>query len=88
MKKCKCRYKDVSEMVEDADFAKYFDIYLKERQLVKQLMIARARKGLSVEDMAKRMECSLKHIEKMECGRDSDLRMEDIADYLKALNNV
>lgn len=88
MKKCKCRYKSVSEMAEDADFARDFDIYLKERQVIKQLMIARARKGLSVEDMAKQIGCSLEHIEKMECSKDRDLKMEDIANYLKAINNV
>ena len=77
------RYQSVSEMLEDSDFRREFDVYIKERQVIKQLMILRSLMGLSSEDIAILGDID---VEEMESGTDANLSMDDIASYLGAIN--
>jgi transcriptional regulator with XRE-family HTH domain len=84
----KCRYDDVSQMVRDnsdKEFADSFEGLLAQRQLIKQLLVMRASKGLSQEDMATEMGCTQSRISKLESGADDNLRLGDLAAYLSVL---
>jgi len=85
----KNRYDDVSQMVrgcsESSEFADSFENLLSQRQLIKQLLVMRATKGISQEDMAKEMKCSQSRISKLENSVHGDLSLTDLHTYLSAL---
>lgn len=85
----KKRYDSVSQMVKECsdsrEFADSFEHLLSQRQLIKQLLVMRASKGLSQEDMAREMKCSQSRISKLENSTDGDLSLTDISSYLAPL---
>jgi transcriptional regulator with XRE-family HTH domain len=56
------------------------------RRLVKHLFALRSAEGLSQKDIAERIGCSQSRISKLESGIDEDLRLADLAAYLRALD--
>jgi transcriptional regulator with XRE-family HTH domain len=84
-------YDSVSAMVKDtlgsegAISAAEFDSYVAERKLVKDLAILRSARGLSQEDVAKKLGCSQSWVSKLEHGTDDNLRIGDLKAYLSTL---
>jgi transcriptional regulator with XRE-family HTH domain len=85
----KAKYPSVAEMVrgvsEDQRFADDFDRRVNSRRLVKHLFALRNAAGMSQKDIADRIGCSQSRISKLESGNDNDLRLADLAAYLRAL---
>ena len=85
----KAEYTSVAEMVrsvsDDPQFADEFDRRVNSRRLVKHLFALRSAEGLSQKDIADRIGCSQSRISKLESGNDDDLRLADLAAYLRAL---
>jgi transcriptional regulator with XRE-family HTH domain len=83
-------YHSISEMVQatagDKDFTESFANRLRRRQIVKDLAIQRALKGLSQKDIADKLACSQGRISKLESSDDVDLRLGDMASYARALD--
>jgi transcriptional regulator with XRE-family HTH domain len=82
-------HQSVTEMVrdllaDDPEFVKQFENRIAERELIKALMIARSRAGLTQEQLAEKMGCGQSKLSKLESGIDSDMRLGDILAYLKA----
>lgn len=86
----KKQYASVAEMVrsvsDDPQFADDFDRRVNSRRLVKHLFAMRNAEGLSQKDIADRIGCSQSRISKLESGNDDDLRLADLAAYLRALD--
>jgi transcriptional regulator with XRE-family HTH domain len=56
------------------------------RQIVRGLATLRNSKNITQEEIAKKMECAQSRVSKIENGLDDDLRISDIAAYLKVLD--
>lgn len=86
----KTNYKSVTELLrdttDDAELIEGVDRTIKESQLIKHLVANRVRIGYSQKDVADRMNCTQSRISKLESGRDDDLRLGDLEQYLKSLN--
>jgi transcriptional regulator with XRE-family HTH domain len=83
----KRRYSKVSQAVHaeaSPDFAEAFDKRLADRQLIKTLLVMRARCGLSQEEIADKLNCTQSRISKLESGKDADMRIGDIMSYAEA----
>jgi transcriptional regulator with XRE-family HTH domain len=81
-------YQSVSQMVRetcDGAFADEFDRRLRARTIVKELMVLRARRGLSQADVAEKMGCTQSRISKLESSEDSSLTLGDLARYASAV---
>jgi transcriptional regulator with XRE-family HTH domain len=81
-------YKSVGQMVRetaDGAFAQAFEERLRERRVVKDLMVLRARRGLTQADVAEKMGCTQSRISKLESARDVDLTLGDLARYAGAV---
>lgn len=85
----KTKYASVADMVrsvsEDRQFADDFERRVNSRRLVKHLFALRSGKNMSQKDIAERVGCSQSRISKLESGNDEDLRLADLAAYLRAL---
>ena len=83
------RYGDVSQMIRETsdsqDFSEAFEKQLAERQLMKQLLLVRMEKGLSQEDVAKKMGCTQSKVSKLESSKDGDIQMDDLVKYSTAI---
>ena len=55
-------------------------------QLVNTLLQLRIEKGISQKELAKRIGCDPSKISRIEAGKDLQLRMGDVMQYLSALN--
>ncbi len=81
-------YKSVGQMVRetaDGAFAKAFEERLRDRRIVKDLMVLRAGRGLTQADVAEKMGCTQSRISKLESARDVDLTLGDLARYASAV---
>jgi transcriptional regulator with XRE-family HTH domain len=82
------RYESVSQMVRqttDDAFAAEFERLLRSQRIVKDLMVLRATRELSQEDVAKKMRCTQSRISKLESSKDVDLSLGDLAKYANAV---
>ena len=75
----------IAEDQEDKDFAKSVEEELGERTLLHFLFGARASRGVSQKDIAKRIGCSQSRVSKIENGLDASLSLGDLDAYLNAL---
>jgi len=85
------RYKSVSELManihsDDPHFVDDLKNQMNCRQIVRGLATLRNSKNITQEEIAKKMECAQSRVSKIENGLDDDLRMSDIAAYLKVLD--
>src|SRR5271157_2696196 len=82
-------YSSVTELVretaQDKQFAESLEARIKGRQIVKDLAIRRALRGLSQKDIAAKLSCSQGRVSKLEASPDVELRMGDLAAYANAL---
>ena len=83
------KYTSVIEMLKDMD-ADWEEIeeYIKARKVVKRLKILRVTQGLSQQEIADKMDCNVVFVNRIEEGRDGDLRVSDLKRYLDALGKV
>jgi transcriptional regulator with XRE-family HTH domain len=86
----KKQYTDVTEMVRDIHpddkFSEELSSRIKSRKIIKQLLVLRAKEGLSQKDVAERMQCTQSKLSKLENGSDDTLRLGDLKKYGKAVN--
>ena len=75
----------IAETAESPEFAKQVQRQIARRQIIDHLMALRALRGLSQSDVAKKLVCSQSRISKLENGRDDDLRLGDLDQYVSAL---
>jgi len=84
------KYKSVEEMaaatIPSQEFNKELSRQLRARSVANHLVALRGSRGLSQQDIAKRMECSQSRISKLEQTDDEDLRLGDVARYLNAVD--
>jgi len=82
-------YTNVKEMVretsDDKSFADTFEKQLRDRRIVKELMVLRATHGFSQKEIAAKLGCTQSRISKLESTTDHDLRLGDLAEYVNAL---
>lgn len=82
------KYQSVSAMLRDiteetsAITAADLDAYIAERKIVKDLAILRSTRGLSQEDVAKKLGHSQSWVSKLEHGTDNELCIGDLRAYL------
>lgn len=83
------RFSSVNDLVKatskDTAFKKAFDEEFHAKKITCMLSAARAAKGVTQAQLAKKIGCGQARISKIENGRDSQLRIQDLADYSKAL---
>jgi transcriptional regulator with XRE-family HTH domain len=70
------------------EFVSELEERLKARQLVKMLVVLRARADLSQMELAKRIGCGQSRISKLENGVDSDVSFGDVWEYLQATDHA
>lgn len=75
----------VRETTDDEDFAAAFEGRMRDRGLVKDLMVLRAVRGLSQGDIASNLGCTQSRISKLEASADADIRLGDLARYASAV---
>ncbi len=78
------KYRDVSELVRDlsgSDFADSFDEHLAQRRIIKRLTARRAARGLTQQDVAKKLNCTQSRVSKLESSRDDELSIAEIQCY-------
>lgn len=73
---------------EAPEFVSDLEERLKARQLVKMLVVLRARANLSQLELAKRIGCGQSRISKLENGVDSDVSFGDVWGYLQATGHA
>jgi transcriptional regulator with XRE-family HTH domain len=81
-------YASVVQMVRettDAPFADAFEARLRNRRIVKDLMVMRAGRGLTQGDIASKMGCSQSRVSKVESSSDFDLTLGDLVRYASAV---
>ena len=76
----------VREMSEDKSLAADFEKRIAAKTLVKKLFTLRQIKGLSQQEMAKKLGWSQSRVSKLESAEDSDLRFGDIIAWLAVLD--
>jgi transcriptional regulator with XRE-family HTH domain len=83
------KFTSIAEMVrnvsEEQSFADDFEGRMRERQVVKALLMLRAAKGLNQQDIAERLNCTQSRISKLESSSDGDIRLADLCGYASAL---
>lgn len=82
------QYPNVLSLIKDISsksFANKFESYLAERRFSIQLASIRAAKGLTEEDIARLMNCSVRKVKRIEQSEDSNLSLGDIFAYAKAI---
>ena len=89
MKINKKRYSSVTEMLrdtlDDQAFVADFEKHVAETRIAAKLFVLRNSRGLSEQDVAKKMGCRPSRVSKLEHGKDADLRLGDLFAYLAAL---
>ena len=82
-------YASVSDMIADVSadekFAREAQEHIDKRFIVHRLYGTRSAKGVSQQEMAKRLNCSQSRISKLENSEDEDLRLGDLKRYLDAI---
>lgn len=82
-------YPNVTELVrdvsEDKSFADDFEKHVAERFIAKTLLGLRAELGISQKEIADSMQCTQSRVSKLENSTDTQLRLGDVDEYLKAL---
>ena len=84
-------YASVLDLVRDADdeqFAKEYQQYASERQLVNALTVLRGVKGVTQSELAERMKCGQSKVSKMESSADAELNMGDFLNYARSLGHT
>lgn len=83
------RFTSVNDLVKatskDTAFKKSFDEDFHAKKITRMLSAARAAKGVTQAQLAKKIGCGQARISKIENGLDSQLRIQDLSDYSKAL---
>jgi transcriptional regulator len=83
------RFISVSEMVreisEDRSFVEGFERRMRDRRIIKALLVLRVVRGWNQKDIADRLGCTQSRISKLESSADGDLRLADLRDYASAL---
>jgi transcriptional regulator len=83
------RFTSVSEMVreisEDRSFVEGFERRMRDRRIIKALLVLRVVRGWNQKDIADRLGCTQSRISKLESSADGDLRLADLRDYASAL---
>lgn len=83
------RYSNVKDLVNatarDAEFKRNFEEEFDATKLVRMLSSARAARGITQSELARKLGCGQPRISKIENSRDASLRVRDIVDYAKAL---
>ena len=83
------QYSNVKDLVnataKDAEFKRNFEEEFNARKLVRMLSSARASRGITQTELARKLGYGQPRISKIENSRDDSLRVRDIVDYAKAL---
>ncbi len=84
------KFKSVTEMVRETSGSKAlteeFEKTIAAKTLVRKLFTLRQIKGLSQQEVAKKIGCSQGRVSKLEAANDADLRLGDVVDFLTALD--
>jgi len=83
------RYTNVSDLIQgttqDGELRTAFEERIAHRSLVKQLLVLRAARGLSQENIAASLQCTQSRVSKIEGLDDDDMRIGDIRKYADAV---
>lgn len=83
------QYRSVSELLDgvsdDRSLSDDLHAYANERQMTQFLSATRCTKGLSQDDIAKRLNCSQGYISKLENSIDDDLKFGEVDRYLAVM---
>lgn len=83
------QYSNVKDLVnataKNAEFKRNFEEEFNARKLVRMLSSARAARGITQTELARKLGYGQPRISKIENSRDDSLRVRDIVDYAKAL---
>lgn len=84
------KFSNVNDLVKatakDSAFKKAFDKDFQAKKIVRMLAAARAAKGFTQGQLAKKIGCGQPRISKIENGNDSQLRIQDLSDYARVLD--
>ena len=76
----------IAELCDDDSIVRDVRNKMSQTKFVTMLMEARARKGMTQTDIAKKIGISVSKVSRIESSNDDDLRIGDAKDYLNALN--
>jgi transcriptional regulator with XRE-family HTH domain len=77
----------VRDLSETPGFADEFEKQLAGRRLIQQLLILRARAGLSQQEVAEKLACTQSKVSKLETSADADISFGDLVGYTAAVGH-